>query len=95
MTSATLPPAVRVPDAVLVRTLGAESVLLNLDSESYFGLDDVGTRMWAAVTSTSRIEDALAQLLQEFEVDAGRLRADLADFLARLVDAGLLHVVED
>ena len=33
---------VHVPERVLVRKLDRESVLLNLDSETYFGLDAVG-----------------------------------------------------
>ena len=43
--------AVRVPDDVLMRELDGESVLVHLDSEACFGLDDVGTRMWALLTS--------------------------------------------
>src|SRR5262249_46846096 len=31
---------------VLVQELGGESVLLNLNGGRYFGLDEVGTRMW-------------------------------------------------
>jgi len=36
---------ITVPDTVLFRELDGESVLLNLKTESYLGLDDVGTRM--------------------------------------------------
>ena len=34
------------PTHVLVRILDRESVLLNLETEQYFGLDETGTRMW-------------------------------------------------
>jgi len=37
---------VEVPKNVLVRFLGKECVLLNLKSEIYYGLDEIGTRMW-------------------------------------------------
>ncbi len=37
---------VAAPRHVLVRALDRESVLLNLETERYFGLDEVGTRMW-------------------------------------------------
>ena len=40
-----------VPAHVLIRHLEGESVLLNLDSERYFGLDATGTRMWQLATS--------------------------------------------
>ena len=83
------------PEAVLVRQLGEESVLLNLESESYFGLDDVGTRMWDALTNTSSLEAAFEKLLDEYEVDPERLRSDLAVFVQKLAGAGLIDVSDD
>ena len=84
---------VRKPEEVLLRALGRESVLLNLGTESYFGLDEVGTRMLDVLTSSRQIEDAYATLLAEFEVAPERLRADLEAFVARLEGAGLIEVV--
>ena len=78
------------PKAVLVRTFENESVLLNLDSESYHGLDDVGTRMWQALTSSENIEVAYQKLLADYEVDPALLRQDLDDFVAKMVQRGLL-----
>ena len=69
-------------------------MLLNLESESYFGLDDVGTRMWQALTSTSSTEAAFEMLLAEFDVEPDRLRSDLADFVHTLTEAGLIRVRE-
>jgi len=40
-----------IPQHVLVRFLDRESVLLNLETERYFGLDETGTRMWQVLTS--------------------------------------------
>ena len=78
------------PKHVLVRTFENESVLLNLDSESYHGLDDVGTRMWQALTSSENIEVAYQKLLADYEVDPALLRQDLDDFVAKMVQRGLL-----
>ena len=44
-----------VPPHVLIRYLDGESVLLNLESERYFGLDATGTRMWELVTTEPSI----------------------------------------
>ena len=81
-----------VPKHVLVRTFENESVLLNLDSECYHGLDDVGTRMWEALTTSGNIQAAYDKLLAEYEVDASVLRQDLDDFLAQMVQRGLLEL---
>lgn len=84
-----------VPDHVLVRELGGESVLLNLDSETYFGLDETGTRFWQALTSYPSLEEACRALVAEYEVDARRLERDLADLAERLVERGLLALAGD
>ena len=80
------------PMNVLVRTFENESVLLNLDSESYHGLDDVGTRMWQALTSSENLQAAYEKLLADYEVDASQLRQDLDDFVAKMVQRGLLEL---
>jgi hypothetical protein len=82
------------PRDVLVRTLGEEAVLLNLASESYFGLDPVGTRMWEALLASASVERAFEALLAEYDVPAEQLRGDLAAFMQALRDAGLLDVVD-
>lgn len=80
------------PKNVLVRTFENETVLLNLDSESYHGLDDVGTRMWQALTSSENIEAAYQKLLADYEVEPAQLRQDLDDFVAKMVQRGLLEI---
>jgi Coenzyme PQQ synthesis protein D (PqqD) len=81
---------VMVPPHVLVRRLDRESVLLNVQTERYFGLDETGTRMWQAVTEAPSIEFAAGRLLEEFDVTPELLRADLMELLSRLVENGLL-----
>ncbi len=78
---------------VLVRFLDRESVLLNLETERYFGLDETGTRMWQLVTASQDIEAAYQELLAEFDVEPELLRNDLTDLLGQLVEHGLLQVL--
>jgi Coenzyme PQQ synthesis protein D (PqqD) len=79
-----------VPTHVLIRHLDGESVLLNLETEKYFGLDTTGTRMWEVATQSTSIEAAYATLLQEFEVEPVLLRANLVELIGRLTENGLL-----
>ena len=81
---------VAIPTNVLVRFLDQESVLLNLNTERYFGLDSVGTRMWQLVTSAPTIDSAYCQLIEEFDADPETLRSDLSDLLNHLVENGLI-----
>ncbi len=83
---------VEAPAHVLVRVLDRESVLLNLETETYFGLDETGTRMWQLVTISPNVDAAYQELLAEFEVEPELLRAHLTDLLDGLVNHGLLQV---
>jgi hypothetical protein len=80
-----------MPD-VLMQEIGGESVILNLASERYYGLDDVGTKMWAAITTRESIQEAYEALLAHFDVDAERLRNDLQELIEKLVENGLVEV---
>ena len=82
-----------VPVHVLVRILDRESVLLNLETERYFGLDETATRMWQLVTASQDIEAAYQELLAEFDVEPELLRTNLTDLLGQLVENGLLQVL--
>ena len=85
---------VEVRRDVLTRELRGESVLLDLASERYFGLDEVGTGMWRALTGGATVEEALQALEGEYDVEPGRLRSDVANFIATLAEAGLVDVHE-
>jgi hypothetical protein len=80
-----------LPD-VLIQELQGESVLLNVNSGRYFGLDEVGTRMWAVLTSSESIEQACETLLAEYDVEGEKLRQDVMELIAKLVEHGLVEV---
>ncbi|MGF1477877.1 MAG: PqqD family protein [Cyanophyceae cyanobacterium] len=86
---------VSVPQEVLIQDVGGESVLLNLASEQYFGLDDVGTRMWTTLVEKTEVEAAYKTLLAEYDVEPEQLRRDLQQLIQKLVDHGLLSVTEE
>lgn len=81
------------PPHVLVRLLDQESVLLNLETEQYFGLDETGTRMWQLVTTSPNIDAAYQELLSEYDVQPEMLRENLTELLGHLVEHGLLRVL--
>jgi hypothetical protein len=83
---------VSVPADVLVQELQEESVLLNVRTGRYFGLDRVGTRMWAVLTTADSLQAACAVLQGEYDVDAERLQGDLLALVEKLLDHGLVEV---
>jgi hypothetical protein len=85
---------VRAPEHVLMRELAGEAVLLNLDSEIYYGLDETGTRMWQALTGEPTIQAAYDALLAEYDVAPEVLRQDVEELLGRLLEHGLLELAD-
>lgn len=83
---------VSVPDEVLISNLQDESVILNLNSERYFGLDNVGTRMLSVLSASNSIETAYERLLGEYDVDPQALRQDLNSLIENLLQQGLVTI---
>lgn len=82
------------PD-VLFRELEGEAVMLDLGSERYYGLDEVGARIWQLLDEHHDVETVVDQVLAEYEVEEEQLRSDLADLIDNLVDAGLVTIEDD
>ena len=83
---------VRISPDVLHQELGGETVLLNLANECYFGLDEVGSRVWQVLAETRSASAVLARLLDEYDVSAEQLTADVEKLMVQLADAGLVSL---
>jgi len=79
-----------VPDDVLISNLQQESVILNLDSERYYGLDDVGTRFLTVLNTSESIEAAYEALRREYDIEENVLRDDLLELIENLLNQGIL-----
>jgi len=82
---------VTVPESVLFRDLDGEAVLLETGSSRYYGLNEVGTRMWSLLHLHGDIEAVCRALLAEYEVPEDRLREDLLRFVDTLAARGLIR----
>jgi hypothetical protein len=81
-----------VPGTVLFRELEGRGVLLNLDTESYLSLDDVGTKMWTLFTIEPSIQAAYDKLLVEYDVTPDLLRHDVETLLGEMLEHGLVEL---
>lgn len=81
-----------VPEHVLFQEVAGNAALLNLDTETYFGLDDVGTRMWQAMEQAETIGDAARGLAEIYDAPLETLQHDLVTLVADLRTHGLLDI---
>ena len=84
--------AVTIPQEVLFQDLGEETVLLNVATGKYHGLNGVGSRIWELIQESNPMEKVLATLLDEFEVSSETLENDLSQFLGILESKGLIEI---
>jgi hypothetical protein len=90
MRDVTLDAAVRPSDDCMARVLDGESVILNLQSSSYFGLDPVGTRIWQLLEQHGRLALVLEELVKEYDAPADTIARDLVELVTEMLQQGLV-----
>jgi hypothetical protein len=84
MTESALPFKVNISNDVLFQIMDQEYVLLNTQTEMYFGLDEVAARFWQLFSEGSSTQSAIEKVLTEYEVDRVVLENDLNNLLQKL-----------
>ena len=79
-----------ISDEVLSQEVNGETVLLDLQGESYFGLNEVGTRIWQLITAEQTVAEVLSTLSDEYDASREQLENDVGELLAKLAGAGLV-----
>jgi hypothetical protein len=77
------------PDVVW-RRVGEEAVLVNLKTNRIYSLNDTGARLWELLAADHDLEAAEAALIEEFDVEEGKLRNEVAAVLEELAREGLI-----
>lgn len=82
-------------ETVFAQEVDGEMVLLDMESENYFGLDEVGTAIWKTMQEYGTLQEVLNALLEQYEVESEVLENDLEDFVGKLVESGLVEVTSN
>jgi hypothetical protein len=83
---------VEASDQVLFRELEGEAVILNLNDDSYYGLDEVGTRLWQLLISSESLDAACEAMLEEYDVPEDTLRKDVEEFVRQLLERQMIEL---
>jgi Coenzyme PQQ synthesis protein D (PqqD) len=74
--------------------LGDEAAILNMKNSVYYGMNSVGTRVWALVKEPKRIGEVRDAIVHEYDVDSERCGRDVLELLEQMRDEGLIEVRE-
>lgn len=92
-TSATVPPSkVTIPQHVVFRAFVEETVVLNLESGRYHGLNPTAGRMLELLGEVGEVGEAAKRMAEETGMPAERVTEDLNAFCSSLAERGLIEV---
>jgi len=83
---------VRLAKDVLIQNIEGESILLNLATENYFVLDQVGTSIVTTLDESDSVAAAIQKLLEIYEVEEPKLKQDITQLVNECEQVGLLQV---
>lgn len=82
----------RVPEHVVYRPFANETVILNLETGRYHGLNPTGGRMLEMLEREQRVRDAVAKLADEYGADHSQIEEDVCEFCSDLLGRGLIEL---
>ena len=85
---------VRLAKDVLMQKVGDDAILLNLNTENYFTLDEVGTRIIDTLRESDSVTQAVRKLVGIYEVDESKLTSDAIHLVEECQQHGLLQITE-
>ena len=84
---------VSIPKSVMARRVGDEVIVLDLTGGEYFGLPEVGARIWELLLDGKSLVEVAGVIVIEYDVDRATVERDVVSLVADLSDRGLLVVV--
>lgn len=92
MNKQTLPKKVKISDDVLFQEIDNEYVLLNMKTELYFGLNDIGAKVWQLISQDSATDTLIEKILLEYDVAPDTVASDIAQLLDELNKEELISI---
>ena len=88
-------PELRLSPDVLYRDLEGQAVMLDLSSGLYFGLNEVGTRIWTLMAEGRDFSAIVQALAREFDADESTIERDVRDLVDVLRSRNLMSSTTD
>ncbi len=89
----TLDQKINIADTVFAQEVDNEMVLLDTESEEYFGLDETAAVIWQYLSESGSLQKVHDEMIEVYEVDTAQLEDDICRFVQELVDAGLVQAL--
>ncbi|HYO45686.1 MAG TPA: PqqD family protein [Gemmatimonadota bacterium] len=78
----------------MYRTLASETVLLNIQTGHYYGMDESGGRFFEVLREAESLASAVDALTREFDAPVEQIRQDMLRYCSDLLAHGLIELQE-
>ena len=85
----------RRTDQVLSSAINSEHILLSLETNSYYGLEEVSSKIWELLKSPMSLDDIIHSLIGEYEVSKESCKQDTLLFLNALREENLIEILDE
>lgn len=79
---------------VMAADFSNDVVLLNLRDGVYYGVEEVGARIWTLVQAPIALKTIVETIAAEFDVEPDRCARDVGAFVQQLIGRGLVERVD-
>ena len=67
-----------------------DSVLLDLNTGNYFGLNEIGTDIWLLLEKKFKIDEIKSRLIEIYDIDSEQIELDVENFIEKMSENNLL-----
>jgi hypothetical protein len=85
----------RLSPHVVHRSFASETVVLNLETGRYHGLNPIGGQLLDILNDAPSVRDAAALVADRYDQDQAAVEADLLEFCSDLLERRLVEIVVD
>jgi len=79
-------------EEIVDSNIDGETVMMSIENGKYYGLDDIGSRIWELIEKPVKVSDLIDALLEQFDVDRKTCERDVLKFLNELNEDKILGV---
>ena len=87
----TLDMPIHIPEDITFSIVGQDAFLLNTQTNKYYALEEVGTRLWELLKDGKQLKESYQILLDEYEVESAQLELDVLELVGDLMENGLVE----
>lgn len=79
-------------DTFMTAEMDDDLVMMSLESNAYFGLDNIGKVIWESLAQPKSVADLCKSLTERYNVEPAQCQADVIAFLTELHNEGLVRL---